>query len=154
MEKATQRLNLLFLNNEPLLEKDTGLRLPVSQTEPEVLPPTNQTATNKKRNLPHGSNPELSSSVAVDNQIVAPNKVGVHQTRLNHGKDKEDGVEFDERTAFQSGLEASPSLLAQSFCPAAAIVKLPYKYMRGTTAERIGRRFFDKAQFWAREWDL
>ncbi|KAI7977964.1 hypothetical protein EIK77_009504 [Talaromyces pinophilus] len=148
MEKATQRLNLLFLNNEPLLAKDTGLRLAVPKTKLEVDSTTNPTVADKKKNLPHGHHPELSASAAVDNQIVAP------QIRLDHGKNKEDGDEFDERTAFQSGLEASSSLVAQSFCPAAAIVKLPYKYMRGTTAEIIGRRFFDKGQFWAREWDL
>ena len=67
---------------------------------------------------------------------------------------RKDSHDFDERTAFQSGIEASPSMLAQSFCPAAAIMKLPYKYMRGTTAQMIGSRFFDAGRFWAREWDL
>lgn len=153
MEKATQRLNLLFLNNELLLAKDTGLRLPVSKTKPGVDSTANPTV-DKKKNLPHGHHPDLPTSAAVDNQIVAPNKVDAPQIRLNHGKNKEGGDEFDERTAFQSGLEASSSLVAESFCPAAAIMKLPYKYMRGTTAEIIGRRFFDKGQFWAREWDL
>lgn len=154
MEKATQRLDLLFLNNEPLLAKDTGLRLPVSKTKPEADSTTSPSVADKKKNLPHGNHPELSSSMAVDNQTVAPDKVVVLQTRSNYVKSKEEDDEFDERTAFQSGLEASPSLVAQSFCPAAAIMKLPYKYMRGTTAEMIGRRFFDKNQFWAREWDL
>lgn len=146
MEKATQRLNLLFLNNQPLLAKDTGLRLPVPKTKPEVDSTTNPTVDDKKKNLPHGRHPELSASAAVDNQIVAP--------QISHGKNKVDGDELVEGTAFQSDLEASSSLVAQSFCPAAAIMKLPYKYMRGTTAEIIGRRFFDKGQFWAREWDL
>lgn len=149
MEKATQRLNLLFLNNEPLLEKDTGLRLPISKTKPK----TNPAVADKNTDLLHG-HPELSACAAVDNQIIAFNKVDTQQSRLVHGRNKGDGDEFDERTAFQSGLEASPSLVTQSFCPAAAILKLPYKYMRGTTAVMIGRRFFDKGQFWAREWDL
>ena len=154
MEKATQRLNLLFLDNEPLLAKDTGLRLSVSKTKPEVDSTTNPTVADKKRNSSRGNHREPSSSVTVDNQTVTPDKVDVLQTRPNHGRNKEDSDEYDERTAFQSGLEASPPLVAQSFCPAAAIMKLPYKYMRGTTAEIIGRRFFDKGQFWAREWDL
>lgn len=154
MEKATQRLNLLFLNNEPLLAKDTGLRLPVSKPKPEALSTTGQTVVDKKRHLPHGKHGDFSASVPVKNPTVAPNKVDESQTKFNHGKDKEDGDEPDERTAFESGIKASPSLVAQSFCPAAAIIKLPYKYMRGITAEIIGKRFFDRGQFWAREWDL
>lgn len=151
MEKATQRLNLLFLNNEPLLEKDTGLRLPVMKTKPEIL--TNRTVANESRILSHGHHPEPSASAVFNNQIVAPDNIDALQTRLNDGRNREsDG--YDERVAFQSGLEASPSVVAQSFCPAAAIMKLPYKYMRGTTAEIIGRSFFDKGQFWAREWEL
>lgn len=150
MDKATQRLNRLFLNNESLLEKDTGLRLSVSSAKPGVLYNNSPNVANKNRNLPHSHSPEL----PVDNHIVAPSEADALQIRLNHVNDNGGGDEFDERTAFQSGLEASPFLVAHSFCPAAAIMKLPYKYMRGTTAGVIARRFFDKGQFWAREWDL
>lgn len=142
MENATQRLNILFLNHQALLDKDTGLRLPVSQTKPVVLTTTDKIVTDEKKKPSHGD------------QIVASKTSEVLQTGLNHGRNEKDSHDFDERTAFQSGIEASPSMLAQSFCPAAAIMKLPYKYMRGTTAQMIGSRFFDAGRFWAREWDL
>ncbi|EEA27509.1 hypothetical protein TMatcc_004195 [Talaromyces marneffei ATCC 18224] len=154
MEKATQRLNLLFLNNESLLEEDTGLRLPISKTKSEDPSTPSQNVAHKKQHLYHGNSIQSSTSVAAKNLTVVPNKVGKPQTRLDHGMDKEDGNEFDERSAFESGIEASMTLVARSFCPAAGIIKLPYKYMHGLTAERIGKRFFDRGQFWAREWDL
>ncbi|KAH8692729.1 hypothetical protein BGW36DRAFT_302862 [Talaromyces proteolyticus] len=57
-------------------------------------------------------------------------------------------------SVFESGVEPSSSLITQSFCPAAAIAKLPYKYLHGEKSKTVGKRFFDQDQFWQRKWDL
>lgn len=40
------------------------------------------------------------------------------------------------------------------FCPALAISRFPYKYLRGIVSERVGNAFFDNGKFWARSWKL
>ncbi|OKL60357.1 hypothetical protein UA08_04098 [Talaromyces atroroseus] len=127
MDKPTQRLNLLFSNNEFLLKKDTGLHLPVP--EPKLNLPGNMTAN---------------SQTLVEESSA----------NLSRGKNKEHGGEPDECLAFETGIAPPSSLVAQAFCPAAAIAKLPYKYMRRETSGAISSRFFEKGAFWARDWEL
>lgn len=134
MDKSRQRLNLLFSNKESLLEKDTGLRLPVSGTEKELDVSTNE-----------------GFAITAITQALATTKVHGPVD----GENKEDGSEVDECRAFESGIIPPLSLVAQSFCPAVAIARLPYKYMRrDETSQAIGKHFFDQGGFWKRDWDL
>lgn len=152
MDQATRRLNLLFLDKASLLAKDTGLRVPLST--PKADPTNGQSASIKKIDASlERSKGILGETPANKNQESAARSEGSQTAMVQ----KEDNVR-DEMLSERSPFEASPvspaSLLAQSFCPAVAITKLPYKYMRGETARSIAHRFFDQGQFWSREWNL
>ncbi|KAF1344164.1 hypothetical protein BDV97DRAFT_403110 [Delphinella strobiligena] len=41
-----------------------------------------------------------------------------------------------------------------SFCPILAVAKFPYKYISKRFSEAVSDKFFNKGQFWNREWDL
>lgn len=40
------------------------------------------------------------------------------------------------------------------FCPAVAISRFPWKFLKGDVAERVGKSFFDGGKFWGRSWKL
>ncbi|KAL4882897.1 hypothetical protein BJY04DRAFT_216982 [Aspergillus karnatakaensis] len=47
-----------------------------------------------------------------------------------------------------------PSPHDGTFCPMTAISRYPYHYIRGDLMQKVASRFFDKAQFFDRPWDL
>lgn len=153
MDQATQRLNLLFLDNASLLAKDTGLRVPLSTPKADLT--NGQRASIKKTDASlERSKRILGETPANKNQESAARSEGsqaaIVQKEDNNVKDEM----LNERSPFETSPGSPGSLLAQSFCPAVAITKLPYKYMRGETARSIAHRFFDQGQFWSREWNL
>lgn len=48
----------------------------------------------------------------------------------------------------------APSPHDGTFCPILAMSRYPYHYIRGDLMQKVASRFFDRGQFWEREWDL
>ncbi|CRG85892.1 hypothetical protein PISL3812_02895 [Talaromyces islandicus] len=139
----SERLSLLFAQDLSLLEKNTGLRV------------SNETSNSAKgyqagRETPAEGNctgrPALNMAGPVSNNSTLADQ--------KRPRTKEEDGSLSQYAMFDTGVQPPPALIAHAFCPAMAIAKLPYKYMRGEKSQAIGRCFFDQGQFWQREWDL
>ncbi|KAI9371881.1 hypothetical protein BJX61DRAFT_481700 [Aspergillus egyptiacus] len=118
------RMQLLFAQEEGLLQIDTHLHSVDENARLEAA---------KANQVPHSSDAQMTclgqSKVSGDNDKIAPS------------------------TAF-SPTDVPPSPHDGTFCPLAAISRFPYHHIRGDLKQRVASKFFDKGQFWERDWDL
>lgn len=146
----SERFSLLFAQDMSLLQKDTGLRV------------SNATSNSAKEDQPGtegpAEGPAEGNCTSRQTLSMAPHGSNISPLAdQKKSKDKEDGDATSSLTQysfFDSGIQPPPDLIAHSFCPALAIARLPYKYMRGEKSQAIGRCFFDQGLFWQRKWDL
>ncbi|RDW86522.1 uncharacterized protein DSM5745_03164 [Aspergillus mulundensis] len=47
-----------------------------------------------------------------------------------------------------------PSPHDGTFCPLVALSRFPYHHIRGELMQKVAGKFFDRGQFWDRQWDL
>jgi hypothetical protein len=143
----SERLSLLFAQDLSLLQKNTGLR--VSNAEP--------TSTKEDQTGTEAPAEGICTGRQTLN-MAAPGSNNSPKADQKRPKDKEEGGDAisspTQYSMFDTGIQPPPALIAHSFCPALAIAKLPYKYMRGEKSQAIGRCFFDQGLFWQRKWDL
>jgi hypothetical protein len=145
MDRAS-RLKLLFGADEGLLRMNTCLHIaecPAPETEPAVQP-AEPLATVEA--VPGNEETKASPQTSDERHAEAPvSKETVHPgSRVETATvDKEPGP------AIQTDAK-----LAASFCPAVAVSRYPYKYVRGELSQTIAHHFFDEGKFWNRVWDL
>lgn len=140
----SERLSLLFAQDLSLLEKNTGLRVPNEALNSAKEPQAD-------REIPAQDNCTGRPTLT----MAAPASTNSPLVDQKRPRDKEDGASFPSQFDwFDTGVEPPPDLIARAFCPAMAIAKLPYKYIRGEKSQAIGRSYFDQGQFWQRKWDL
>ncbi|KAL4954488.1 hypothetical protein BDW69DRAFT_139486 [Aspergillus filifer] len=121
---ASERLQMLFAQDEAILQINTRLR--------SVPPPTELTREEK------ASSPHLEVSA----NAIANLKIS--------SEDKAD----DTTPAVVQVPDDLLSPHDGSFCPVVALSKFPYHHIHGDLMQKVASGFFDKGQFWERPWDL
>ncbi|KAK5173931.1 uncharacterized protein LTR77_002612 [Saxophila tyrrhenica] len=64
-----------------------------------------------------------------------------------HMADGDSHYNFDPR-------RGEPAPLGMGYCPFAAVVKYPYKFVKADLRQPLATAFFDASKIWNREWDL
>lgn len=125
-------LELLFRDEPSLLQMDTGLRA----REPEEPVSEDQDDT-----------------VAVDQEdtiaVNAKDTVAIGQDE-NRDIEREETPPTDNPNPPQTP-SVNPS---GSFCPAIALSRFPYKFIRDHLCQLVASEFFNEGKFWDRTWDL
>ncbi|KAB8232751.1 hypothetical protein ETB97_004320 [Aspergillus alliaceus] len=151
MEKA-ERLNLLFSQDESLLELDTQLR-----TVLEIQP---------KSEVPHIGDSANTGWGHLDSTIPRPDQ----RLKWSSEPDTMDKPPCNATEAVSESPESAaqtipahntplPSVESHrshdgSFSPLLTISRYAYKFVKGELSQRLANQFFDGGKFWNRCWDL
>jgi hypothetical protein len=176
-----ERLELMFDEDQELLARFLGLNPLIPRDLPENLAPARESANVSASThtlvrmglLP--MSPIFSSNDMVALSYVRSHVDGLYQLDdQNHsrqailpalGQEKNTSQEpesaahsdnemVDVGSSTQGPVWPSDIVLAESFCPAVALSRFPYLFLRGDISQKVASRFFDANKFWDRGWDL
>lgn len=129
-------LKLLFGAEPSLLQVDTGLRSRVSDPVPDPVSDTQDAVVETVDTVV--KTVENATVDVVENFVVDTSENTI---------DKDDNEVVEKRAG-------DKSTLSGTFCPAIALSRFPYKFIRDNQSQSVASEFFDKGKFWERTWDL
>ena len=137
-----ERLELLFGNEETLLQIDTHLKVPTVSTVEIPEPLKDEPVAKKQDDKPSQQQPvekvEHPKATQDKDTDQKPKPVQPKHPIIENNPDLQD------TTICESG----------SFCPLVAVSRFPYKFIRGELTQPVANEFFAEGKFWKRWWDL